>query len=252
MFHPLKQRLAAPYGLPTNQGALAFLAEWQRVRSRAAAVQRGEHGELSRLALTHPTDKGLTFFPFHGYTPNYERLFAAHRGRPITLLEIGLARKRDRNNPRVTCPSLELWADYFPQATLLGFDIDDFSNVKQPRTTIYRGDQGSPADLARVVAAHPRLDIVIDDGSHASWHQQVSLSSLWPALAPDGLYVIEDLDSQPPALEAALPKARRTIEVLRDPAALAPLVQGEAVEVEIFDSPLRGTRDTMACLRRRR
>jgi hypothetical protein len=133
----------------------------------------------------------------------------------------------------VTYPSLQLWADYFPQTTIVGFDIDDFPPSTDPRIRIFRGDQGRPADLQQVLAAHPRLDIVIDDGSHASYHQQVSLQTLWSALAPRGLYVIEDLDSQPPELERALPPRPRTIDVLKNPAALPDLV-GPKVAVVCF------------------
>jgi len=43
--------------------------------------------------------------------------------------------------------------------------------------------------------------VIIDDGSHAAEHQQISLGGLFPHLESGGLYFIEDLNDQPPHLE---------------------------------------------------
>jgi hypothetical protein len=40
--------------------------------------------------------------------------------------------------------------------------------------------------------------VIIDDGSHASFDQQMTFRELWPLLADGGWYFIEDLDWQPP------------------------------------------------------
>lgn len=245
--HRIRTSIAAPYGLPPGIGDLRLLGMACRVAARHLAVRLGAADDLSRLATRYHTDKGLTIYPFHGYTPNYNRLFTPMRERALTLLEIGIARKRDRGLAGIGLPSLQLWADYFPKATIIGFDIDDFPQAAHDRIRVYQGDQGNPDDLRRVLADHPKLDIVVDDGSHASYHQQVSLQVLWPALARDGVYVIEDLDSQPAELEVALPRSRRTVEVLKDPRALAALTGPDAVAT-CFDSPLRGERDTMASI----
>jgi hypothetical protein len=36
-------------------------------------------------------------------------------------------------------------------------------------------------------------DIIIDDGSHVASHQKISFETLFPLLAPGGIYVIEDM-----------------------------------------------------------
>lgn len=41
------------------------------------------------------------------------------------------------------------------------------------------------------------FDVIIDDGSHASFDQQLTLSHFFPLLADGGWYFIEDLDWQP-------------------------------------------------------
>ncbi len=245
----VRRSLSASYGLPLSTSRREFFIQYMMTAWRAFRCRLRMYDKLTCLSAKYPTDKGVTYFPFHGYTQHYDRLFAPMRERSITLLEIGLARKRDRTNPRVKCPSLELWAEYFPYATLLGLDIDDFSMIKQPRTKIYRGDQGNPYDLQEILHHHPTLDIVIDDGSHASYHQQLTLMTLWPALSQKGIYVIEDLDSQPQALEASLPPVSKTVDLLHDIGAVEALLGGR-IDIQIYDSPLRGKHNTMACLRR--
>jgi hypothetical protein len=179
---------------------------------------------LTDLANKYKTDKGTQFGERHGYTEAYDGLFAARRQERIRLLEIGL-----RHDPyyvdvdHSTSPSLEMWLEYFPRAEIIGLDIEDFSGLRKNRLTIMQGDQGSPGDLRRVAAAVGPLDIVIDDGSHASFHQQLTFVHLFPCLRPGGMYVFEDLHFQPPRLESILPSVPKTRDVFRSPLVLASL-----------------------------
>src|SRR5207244_2169141 len=60
-------------------------------------------------------------------------------------------------------------------------------------------DQASREDLSRFAqeSEEPRFRIILDDGSHASSHQQISLGALFPSVEPGGMYLIEDLGWQP-------------------------------------------------------
>src|SRR5262249_26075381 len=72
----------------------------------------------------------------------------------------------------------------------------------------------SRSDLAGLVARVRRpIDILIDDGSHASHHQQIALGFLFPHVRSGGLYIIEDLHWQDAQLEK--PGACKTRDVLR-------------------------------------
>jgi hypothetical protein len=154
----------------------------------------------------------------HGYSHAYENLFSDRRDRPITLLEIGVGPKQ----PGVTGAarkrrlrgSVTGWQEFFPAADIHAADIVDCRFLCRERLTIHVADQSSREsmqDLARAIASP--LDIVIDDGSHASTHQQISLSSLLPHLSEDAIYVIEDLQWQPAELENG--SDPKTIDVLR-------------------------------------
>jgi hypothetical protein len=57
------------------------------------------------------------------------------------------------------------------------------------------GDQSNQNDLAKLKTKN--YDIIIDDGSHISEHQQISFKELWESVKPGGYYVIEDLHYQP-------------------------------------------------------
>jgi hypothetical protein len=217
------------------------------VAARQLALSMGMYDPLTRLAAKYKSDKGITVFPFHAYSIHYAALFEKLRNKPIRIMEIGLARRTDRSSLGITCPSLSMWLDYFPNAQVYGLDIDDFSWVTLPRTRIFRADQGNVDDLLRVVAQCSKFDVIIDDGSHASYHQQVTLKTLFPSLAEGGYYVIEDLLWQPPDLEASLPQVRKTKELLKDRAALESHISG-VKEVRFFDSAIQKGKESMALI----
>ncbi len=176
--------------------------------------------ELTQLANRFGSDKGDTVLCAHTYTRVYESLLAPARDKPLRLLEIGLMHGHTQETMQgrldeVGCPSLKMWAEYLPKAEIFGFDIVDFRPLSEPRMTVFQGDQSKPDDLARMASeAGGPFDIIIDDGSHASHHQQIALASLFEHLAPGGLYCIEDLHYQPSDLE--LEDITRTREFLRD------------------------------------
>jgi cephalosporin hydroxylase len=172
---------------------------------------------LTALANRFGSDKGTVVGnPPHRYTFLYDLVFHELRHRPINLLEMGLAiggpELGGPTERSVTSPSVLMWLAYFSKARVFGFDISDFSHMVDSRFTFVRGDSGSEGDLGRLAAAAPEYHVVIDDASHASFHQQLALKALWPRMAAGGLYVIEDLNWQSPHFETRLPRVPRTAE----------------------------------------
>jgi hypothetical protein len=181
--------------------------------------------DLTFLADSFGSDKG-TLSSGHKYTRIYDRMFRPMRDQRITLLEIGLLRA-DADRRRHTnaaegatttaaarAPSLEMWRRYFPAADIFGFDIDDFGSVQIAGCRIVRGDMSSRDDLMRVAQTiGGPIDIVIDDGSHVSHHQQIALAILFPQLRSGGSYIIEDLHWQDHHFEVK--DAPKTKDVLR-------------------------------------
>jgi hypothetical protein len=175
-----------------------------------------ESNPLVSLCNRAGTDKGTEAFSGNGvphcYAIEYHELFAPFRDERFALLEIGLDDASKLSGKPLDAPSLRVWRDYFPAATLYGYDINDFAGFEQERTVTFRGDQGSRQDLERFIVQHdqPMFRLVIDDGSHASSHQQTSLAALFRQVEPGGMYVIEDLGWQP------FPEEPRTIDVLAE------------------------------------
>jgi len=179
--------------------------------------------DLLRFANEVKTDKGVDI---HNYIRVYNYFLKARRREELTLCEIGLLRDRyqissleDRNRKGgseesySTVPSLRMWRDYLPNARLIGFDISTFQKPKDRKCFIVQGDQSSRDDLKKILDIEKKLDVVIDDALHASPHQQISLSYLFPHLTSGGLYFIEDLRYQPDGFERTdVPK---TLELLK-------------------------------------
>lgn len=69
--------------------------------------------------------------------------------------------------------------------------------VRDPEVRLHYGNQGSGEDLRRVAreAGNGTFDLVIDDGSHLNEHMHLTLVTLFPLVAPGGVYVLEDLMS---------------------------------------------------------
>jgi len=151
-----------------------------------AAVE--ELDPLTRLAIRHGTDK----WGGHFYTPVHHQLFAHLRDRPVRLLEIGIG---GYQFARVGGASLAMWADYFPHGHILGINVCAKTLELGPRVSVRQGSQDDAAFLARMSAEHGPFDIIIDDGSHVPAHVIATFNVLFPLLADDGLYVIEDMQT---------------------------------------------------------
>lgn len=131
-----------------------------------------------------------------GYTQHYDQLLSDVTNDFTKVLEIGVETGR----------SHRLWLEYFPNATVYGYDIFEFGydelqrlqkgNPFLDRSVMFKGDQSNVEDLDRFKSEHGAdFDIIIDDGGHTMEQMQTSLNHLWDSVRPGGVYVIEDLHS---------------------------------------------------------
>lgn len=158
---------------------------------------------LTDLADKYGSDKGSTK---HRYTELYHMLFQPFVDQPITFLEMGLliggpehGISADRETKDL--PSVRMWLEYFTQAKIIGLDVSDFSWFTNDRFSFIRCDMDTREIIAGATRELSDLDIIIDDASHASHHQQNAFLELFPKLRSGGLYIIEDLRWQPPTYE---------------------------------------------------
>jgi hypothetical protein len=121
---------------------------------------------------------------WHHYFDVYHEAFGAWRGKPLTMLEIGVQRGG----------SLRMWQEYFgPSARIFGMDIDPSCAAHAlPGAKVFIGDQADPAVMRQVLAEMGPPDIVLDDGGHTAKQQIVTFQVLYPAMRVPGVYLIED------------------------------------------------------------
>jgi hypothetical protein len=159
--------------------------------------------KFTDLADRFNTEKNRRTGNRHAYARIYDRLLSPRRLSMRKLMEIGLCRGlADRNQTEM--PSVALWQSFFPFCQVLGVDLADFSGLDNERFKSFVCDQ-SERDEVRTVATRiePRsLDVIIDDGSHASFDQQLTLREFFPLLVEGGWYFLESLDWQPPGEDA--------------------------------------------------
>jgi len=119
------------------------------------------------------------------YFPIYERHFDRFRNRHITLFEIGIGEGG----------SLQQWKRYLgPFARIVGIDIEPMCRqIEEDQIHVRIGSQADVEVLRRVVAEFGNPDIVIDDGSHEQSHVNASFGYLYPLVAKNGVYLVEDL-----------------------------------------------------------
>jgi hypothetical protein len=164
------------------------MTRWLAAALVAALAACGDEAPptLAKLCEQHPTDKCPTA---HNYVETYEQLFAPLRTSTRRILEIGVQHGF----------SMRMWEAYFPSAKVVGLDIQPRPKVDSSRVTTVVADQGKREDLQAVLAKFGGdYDIIIDDGGHRMDQQQVSLATLFPALRPGGLYIIEDMHTSFP------------------------------------------------------
>lgn len=140
---------------------------------------------LTQLALLYRTDKAGE----HQYTQHYQRHFQPWRRKKLNILEIGIG---GYENPKGGGRSLRMWRAYFPKSRIFGIDIYDKSHHDEKRIKTFQGSQVDTDFLKRVVEEIGRVDIIIDDGSHFNDHVITSFNFLFPLLADNGIYVVED------------------------------------------------------------
>lgn len=196
---------------------ILFFIEHFKAFKRVVKNYRGElkNSELMQIANYLQTDKGI---PGHGYTRVYEHFLYNRRNSIQSMCEIGLLQHRlqDKEMKVYNCaPSLEMWRKYLPNTHIIGFDIQSFELPKDNLTTIVQGDQSKRQDLQKIVDYVPEIDFIIDDGLHASEHQQVTISFLFKHIKPGGYFFIEDLNYQPEAYERDhIPKTKMVLNEL--------------------------------------
>jgi cephalosporin hydroxylase len=117
----------------------------------------------------------------------YERHLTRFKQQPVKLAEIGVW----------SGGSLLMWHSVLgAQCHVYGLDIaKNAFKFQDKKTTIAMLDQGDPAAWANFFQkVTPSLNVLIDDGAHASSTMLTTTTSAWAHISPGGVLAIEDIN----------------------------------------------------------
>ncbi|MCP9888696.1 hypothetical protein KBY96_12265 [Cyanobium sp. ATX 6A2] len=137
---------------------------------------------------------------FHRYGVIYEEFLESllpRREQSLTLVEVGI----------LNGSGLAIWCDLFPNARVIGFDIDlrNFAANRAEleaagafsanRPELYEFDQldlGRSALILKNVLGGTKVDVAIDDGCHSIESIKTTFENFMPHMAERFVYFIED------------------------------------------------------------
>ena len=155
---------------------------------------------LSEFAKRYPTDKDFT----HKYYDSvYEKYFNPIKDDAKLICEIGIGGFSGAHG-WIPGNSLKVFRDYFVNASILGLDIVRHENIADlDRITLDWLDQSKRDLVIEYAAKLQDYDLILDDGSHNVYDQQITLAHFLKSLKSGGIYVLEDLHS---SIEVNIPE----------------------------------------------
>ena len=168
---------------------------------------RQEVNLLADLCDMHGSDKGTrrsSGGPYrtipHNYADFYSLLFRHCRQQVSAVFECGIGTNNTDTESHMgetgrPGASLRVWRDYFPNAAIVGADIDRRVLFKEERIDTFFVDQTDEQSIRslwdRVTTAE--FDLMIDDGLHTAQAGMTFLRNSLHKLRHDGIYIIEDV-----------------------------------------------------------
>jgi hypothetical protein len=167
-----------------------------------------KHGSNRGYCLkNNPTDTSeRTIREGHRFNDFYSLIYGLHKDNVKQVLECGIGTKNTLiNNNMSWCNhsipggSLRAWRDYFPNANVIGIDIDPDVMFTEDRIKTFVCDQTSKSSINSFIQQanlQPNtIDIIIDDG----FTNFVAIVTLFEntkhLLRDQGLYIIEDFEA---------------------------------------------------------
>lgn len=142
-------------------------------------------GGVNPLEQYFRDNEGRAMFKWRHYFDIYHRHFERYRGRPVTVVEFGVAQGG----------SLQMWKSYFgPDARVCGVDVDPrCKTLEEDQIEIFIGDQADRSFLSHLREQIGEADIVIDDGGHHMDQQIATFEEMFPLVVSGGAFLVEDV-----------------------------------------------------------
>lgn len=136
----------------------------------------------------------------HSYSEIYTILFEPRKNLVTRVFECGLGTNFGDTPSNMSLngkpgASLRVWRDYFPNALIIGADIDKRVLFSEDRIATFYVDQTDPLSVQSLWndVNLDDFDIMIDDGLHTFEAGICLLENSFSRLAANGVYIIEDV-----------------------------------------------------------
>lgn len=156
--------------------------------------------ELCKIFEKYQSDKCPAIN--HSYSIEYYDLLKNIRYDVKNVLEVGVGNFSLMSNivgqKYIPGASLRAWEEFFPNANIIGLDIDKNILFKENRISCYYTDQSNKEEIEKTIdnIKIKSFDLIIDDGSHIVDHMILTYNILHKYLSKNGLYIIEDIKIQ--------------------------------------------------------
>jgi hypothetical protein len=187
----LERLLSINFNFASPQSILEFS------RSIQGADSTSHVSALTDLFISYGSDKATT----HDYSEVYGRLFPETAG-IVQVVEIGIGTKSKKvlstmgSSHLGVGGSLRAWRDFFPNANVLGLDIDPKSLFEDNRIKTATCDQTDVGSLAGALSMLPNgsVDLIVDDGLHSLDANLNTIYASLPKIRKGGWMVVEDIN----------------------------------------------------------
>lgn len=166
-----------------------------------------ESNVLSKYSEQFGSDKGATSknsvsplpWNYHNYTDFYALLFDHCRNNIVDVFELGIGTNYEDIPSSMTSAgkpgaSLRMWKEYFPNASIVGADIDKRILFEEERIKTFEVDQTSKKSIDSMWSnINNNFDIIIDDGLHEFSANITFFENSFHKLRSGGVYIIEDV-----------------------------------------------------------
>lgn len=134
---------------------------------------------LHEVGLKYRTDKAT----LHNFCNEYEQFISNKK--ISTIIEVGILKGE----------SLRMWSEFYPEATIIGLDINPKSLINEGKIQSFLADQNDVVGtILPIVQKYNCSEILfIDDGSHMWSHQIMTHTHVWNILQSGAMYIMEDL-----------------------------------------------------------
>ncbi len=121
------------------------------------------------------------------YLGIYEKHLSRFKGESVVMIEIGVE----------AGGSLAMWKDYLGSGSqIIGIDINPMcKELESDNIEIFIGSQKDPELVNLIFSKYPKVDILIDDGSHKIQDIKASFDLIYHRMHAEGIYIIEDVQA---------------------------------------------------------